>query len=99
MAHDDIDQIAASSRLSVHDIKSNSSGPAIESPHLVSHPICNSRMVHSGHPNGGNMKPIILADNSKSHGSSASSNTHYQQQKQNYYDRNLVDVSVYCLTV
>ena len=97
MAHDDIDQIAAASRLAVHDIKSSSSGPAIENSHLDSHPVCNTRMVHSGHPNGGNMKPIILADNAKAHGSPASSNAHYQQQKQTYFDRNLVDVSVQCL--
>ena len=103
MAHDDIDQIAASSRLSTHDIKKSPAGPAIESSNYGSHPGANGRILNSGLPNSRNLKPIVLEDNAKSNGNSVPSNTHYQPYKPNHYDRNIVEVSVkfladkYCL--
>ena len=94
MAHDDIDQIAASSRLSVHDVKSSAPGQGFEDHRGMSHG--NSRMANSGHQHkGNNVRPIILADKAKGLGSSISSSTNYQQPKQNQYDRDIVDVSVY----
>ena len=96
MAHDDIDQIAASSRLSVHDVKSNSPGQGFDDPHRMSHHhTSNSRMMNSGHQHkGNNVRPIILADKAKVHGNSLPSNTNYQPQKETQYDRNIVEVSL-----
>ena len=95
MAHDDIDQIAASSRLSVHDPKSTNGlgNPSmVENPHaMMSHFVENDKNL--GHPNKGNARPIILADRAKIHGNSGMSHANNQQQKQNDFERNIVDVS------
>ena len=94
MAHDDIDQIAASSRLSVHDPKSNSAAHGFEDQQLLPQPVGNNRIMHPGHQNKGNIRPIILADKGKSHGSSLSSQTtHGPKQKPNNFDRSTAEVS------
>ena len=96
MAHDDIDQIAASSRLSVHDPKSNPAAQGFEDPHVLPQPVSNNRILHSGHQNKGNMRPIVLADKGKIHGNPLSSQTtHCPKQKHNNFDRNTADVSIY----
>jgi hypothetical protein len=51
--------------------------------------------MQSGHQNKGNMRPIILADKGKSHGSSLSSQTtHFPKQKNNNFDKSTADVSI-----
>ena len=95
MAHDDIDQIAASSRLSVHDPKSNPAAQGIENQHVLPQLVSNNRIMHSGHQNKGNMRPIILADKGKSHGNSLpSQTTNCQKPKHNNFDRSTADVSI-----
>ena len=63
MAHDDIDQIAASSRLSVHDIKSNPSVPVNDASLPFHGPVANARIANSEYPTGRNSTPIVLTDN------------------------------------
>ena len=97
MAHDDIDQIAASSRLSVHDPKTNNTigNPNMaEDPHTrMSHAIGNEKIINSVHQKKGSSRPIILADQNKSNGKFGTSQANYHQQKQNDFDRIVVDVS------
>ena len=95
MAHDDIDQIAASSRLSVHDPKSNPPCQGFDDPQVIPHPVGNNRIINQGHQNKGNIRPIILADKGKSNENSLpSQTTHCQQPKHNSFDRNITDVSI-----
>ena len=97
MAHDDIDQIAASSRLSVHDPKStNGLGNCSIAEHprtMMSHTVGNDKMENLGHPNKGGTRPIILADKAKLLGNSGTSHANQHQQKRNDFDRIMVDVS------
>ena len=92
IAHDDIDQIAASSRLSVHDIKSSSPGQVFEEPNAI-HPAMHGRMLKLGQQHKGNAKPIILADKMKSQGNLMTTNLQNQPLKQQNCDKNMVDVS------
>ena len=92
IAHDDIDQIAASSRLSVHDIKTSSPGQVFEEPNAI-HPPMNGRMLKLGQQYKGNAKPIILADKMKSQGNLMTTNLQNQPLKQQNCDKNMVDVS------
>ena len=94
MAHDDIDQIAASSRLSVHDPKpSNTLGNPGDPNKMMTHIVGNDKMISSGYQNKENTRPIVLSDKNKSHGHSGIPPANYQQTKQNDLDRNIVDVS------
>ena len=92
IAHDDIDQIAASSRLSVHDIKTSSPGQVFEEPNAI-HPAMHGRMLKLGQQHKGNAKPIILADKMKSQGNLMTTNLQNQPLKQQHCDKNMVDVS------
>ena len=97
MAHDDIDQIAASSRLSVHDPKSTNAivNPNLaEDPHTrMSHAVGNEKMMNSVHQKKGSSRPIVLSDQTKSNGNFGTSQGNYHQQKQNDFDRIIVNVS------
>ena len=92
IAHDDIDQIAASSRLSVHDIKSSSPGQVFQESNAI-HPAMNGRMLKVGQQHKGNAKPIILADKVKSQGNLMTTNLQNQPLKQQHCDKDMVDVS------
>ena len=93
MAHDDIDQIAASSRLSVHDPKpTNTLGNPGDRTKMMTHIVENDKMITSGYQNEENTRPIVLSDKNKSHGHSVISQANYQQTKQNDLDRKIVDV-------
>ena len=97
MAHDDIDQIAASSRLSIHDPKTTNTlgnqNMAENQNAIMSHMVGNGKIVNSMNQHKGSSRPIILADNTKTHNNFGVSPTNYQQQKQNEFDRIAVDVS------
>ena len=97
MAHDDIDQIAASSRLSVHDPKSTNAigNPNMtDNPHTrMSHAVQNETIINSIHQKKGSSRPIILADQNKSNGNFGTSQASYHQQKRNEFDRIVADVS------
>ena len=94
MAHDDIDQIAASSRLSVHDPKpTNTLGNPGDPNKMMTHIVGNDKMMTSGYQNKENTRPTVLSDKNKSPGHSGISQAIYQQTKQNDLDRTIVDVS------
>ena len=94
MAHDDIDQIAASSRLSVHDPKpTNTLGNPGDPNKMMANIVGNDKMIISGYQNKQNTRPIVLSDKNKSQGQSGISQANYQIAKQSDLERTIIDVS------